>query len=759
MKSQMGWREKAIAISALPVLFLWVFTGAHLAAAIDVKVSQNADELTPYQVLELTFYHNGKYANPTWVATIDVEFASPRGRKHTVGGFFYGSSKPQKPVVTESPDGRGGTRGTAIWPCNPADLWKARYSPSETGDWKYQYVFRNKSGEKTTGAGRFRVVAGRVRPKGWVRINPDNPFRFVFEDGTPYFPIGFQDGIFDHNHNGSAMDSSSMEGPFRPDPTGARPTPPPGAMFARGPSMNPQNWDVHFGRHSRAGFNLWRFSPNNFSIKLFARDDNPDAITFDNVRWEQAIMIDEMLQMTRKYGIRNFYGIFGFTNAFNSDPHDEEGMAKAKRALKYSVDRWGAYVDFYEFLNEQKADDEWYTIMIPYLKSIDPYDRPVSTSWERPELDGITINAPHWYGNENELDSDRVTADRARQNKRFGKPVVYGEQGNSRGGKDRTAEGIGGVWDPGSSRRMRIRCWSAFFSENAFIFWETSYTKDGHYMNIWLGPQERQYVRALQDFAYCLDAGMKAAEPKLSGEQAGEVRAYALRSENRAALYLHHHACRECQRARQARRPVEHNWSHDRGEVKALRVTLDVPKAAKAYWYNPTDASILSASALPAGSQTLAVPPFTIDLALLITDGLPPDSDRDGRPNDVDPDDDNDGVPDSKDAFPLEREEWADVDGDRIGDNLDADINADGIADDLNNNGVPDNEEMDWDGDGVPNADAIPWDAFPRDPKEWRDTDGDGIGDNADPDDDNDGFPDAEQSRANTDSRRPVSFP
>ena len=278
-------------------------------------------------------------------------------------------------------------------------------------------------------------------------------------------------------------------------------------------------------------------------------------------------------------------------------------------------------------------------------------------------------------------------------------------------------------------------------------------------MNIWLGPQERQYVRSLQDFAYSLDAGIKPAEAKLSGEQADEVRAYALRSEKRAGVYLHHHGCRECQKARQAGKPVEHNWKHDRGEVKGLRVALDVPKAGKGYWYNPTDASILSSFASSPGLQTFTVPPFTIDIALLVTDGPPPDSDRDGKPNDVDPDDDNDGVPDSKDAFPLEREEWADIDGDLIGDSLDADINADGIADDLNKNGIADNEEMDWDGDGVPNADAVPWDAFPRDPKEWRDTDGDGIGDNADPDDDNDGYPDEEESRASTDPHRAVSFP
>jgi hypothetical protein len=153
------------------------------------------------------------------------------------------------------------------------------------------------------------------------------------------------------------------------------------------------------------------------------------------------------------------------------------------------------------------------------------------------------------------------------------------------------------------------------------------------------------------------------------------------------------------------------------------------------------------------------VPPFEIDLALLVTPHGAPDVDGDGVPNDEDGDDDNDGVTDTADAFPLEREEWQDRDGDRIGDNLDADIDADGVADDRNDNGIPDNEETDWDGDGIKNAAAIPWDAFPRDPREWRDTDGDGVGDSADPDDDGDGWSDEEETKAGTDPLRGESFP
>ena len=46
---------------------------------------------------------------------------------------------------------------------------------------------------------------------------------------------------------------------------------------------------------------------------------------------------------------------------------------------------------------------------------------------------------------------------------------------------------------------------------------------------------------------------------------------------------------------------------------------------------------------------------------------------------------------------------------------------------------------VDFDGDGVDNNE----DAFPRNPKEWLDTDHDGIGNNADTDDDNDGISDS----------------
>jgi hypothetical protein len=241
----------------------------------------------------------------------------------------------------------------------------------------------------------------------------------------------------------------------------------------------------------------------------------------------------------------------------------------------------------------------------------------------------------------------------------------------------------------------------------------------------------------MQDFAYCLGPNVKTTKVEL--EPRATVRAWGLASDRRAGIYLHHFK------------------DHDT-MVSGLKVTLDVPRDAVGYWYNTENATIPEKVQLKAGRRTVTAPSFKVDLALLITPDGCPDIDKDGIPNDIDDDNDNDGVKNDKDAFPLDPSEWADTDGDGIGDNMDAMRDGRNINDD-NHNGTPDYHEMDLDGGGVHKANAVPWDAFPNDKKEWRDTDGDGIGDNADTDKDGDGFSDEEERKAGTDPLNKLDFP
>ena len=127
------------------------------------------------------------------------------------------------------------------------------------------------------------------------------------------------------------------------------------------------------------------------------------------------------------------------------------------------------------------------------------------------------------------------------------------------------------------------------------------------------------------------------------------------------------------------------------------------------------------------------------------------DTDGDGIGNNLDLDDDGDGVDDSQDGAPLDRFESVDTDSDGLGDGVDGDDDGDRVADffdafpldngewaDTDGDGVGDNADTDDDGDRVSDT----FDAFPTYAREWRDTDGDGIGNNLDTDDDNDGLAD-----------------
>ena len=99
---------------------------------------------------------------------------------------------------------------------------------------------------------------------------------------------------------------------------------------------------------------------------------------------------------------------------------------------------------------------------------------------------------------------------------------------------------------------------------------------------------------------------------------------------------------------------------------------------------------------------------------------VPVDTDRDGNPDCIDADDDNDGVLDTEDVFPLDPAEWADLDGDGIGNNSDPDVDGDGIPNQADTTPL---------GGTIPVAGVL-------------DFDGDGISDDFDLDDDNDGLSD-----------------
>jgi hypothetical protein len=527
-----------------------------------VTETRNSDSIPRFGILELTFKHNGAYDNKFFDVTVDAVFISPRGVSRHVKGFFYGSN-----------------------------LWKVRFRPDEPGSWTYSYAMTGKGRFSKRGTGVFACTPSDA--EGPVVRNPENPHRWIFANGRPYFPLGLQDcvGVREGKLSEAAVDGGTRkEG---------------GRIIT---------WDEYFSLYGQAGFNLLRFSQRNCSIPLF--DD------LDHYREDESIATDELLSTAGKHGFRVMFGFFGNYRSWLfekkylrilvramqkalgtgeiSTPPGSATAAKEKRFIDYCIARWGVYVDFWELLNEREASDEWTTWMADYVHSADPDRRPVSTSWEKQDLRSIDINAPHWYESESEFESDLRVQERATKWKQAGKPVLVGEQGNS-----------GMNWDPLSALRMRIRAWTALFEEIGLIFWNTSWSRAGMHLgrytpggasNIYLGPEERGYIRVLQDFSSQLDAGVRRTPVKVSS--AVPIRAYGLTSNVNAAAYLHH---------------VGDHTS----VVRDAKITLELPNTARlgltGQWIDPSNGKILASVKISRGTHTVQVPPFKVDLALLVS--------------------------------------------------------------------------------------------------------------------------------------------
>jgi len=524
---------------------------------------QVAADIPRYDVLELSFRHSGDYRNKFLDVDLEAILKSPSGVEHRIKGFFYDN-----------------------------DLWKIRFRPNEIGPWTYSYNFTSTSGFRRQGTGKFRCSPGNG--DGPVRRNPVTPFRWVFADGKPFFPIGLQDCVFLRDNR---IEDFYVDGEDRNHP-GRRVAP-----------------DEYFSLYGQAGFNLLRFSQKNCSFSLM--DD------LDHYRVAEALATDDLLASARKHGFRVMFGFFGFYGKQQSDirtvnvleramnnavgrrmeaiehPEDRELVEKEKRFVSYCVARWGVYADFWELLNERKASDQWTTLMADYVRSVDPDRKPISTSWEMADLPAIDINAPHWYESENELNSDLRWQQLAGKWKKLGKPVIVGEQGNT-----------GMNWDQRSALRMRIRAWTSLFQEISLVFWNTSQSKaamfGGHYTsgtgaNIYLGPEERGYIRVLQDFVSRLDSGIRMAPVSLSSPSL--IRGYGLASPNSAGLYLQHAA--------------NHTTPVEDAEVSFDFSPLGHQQLI-GEWLDPSTGAVISRVNVLPRLTTLRVPPFKVDLAFLV---------------------------------------------------------------------------------------------------------------------------------------------
>ncbi|MCA9556635.1 MAG: hypothetical protein KC933_41815, partial [Myxococcales bacterium] len=243
-----------------------------------------------------------------------------------------------------------------------------------------------------------------------------------------------------------------------------------------------------------------------------------------------------------------------------------------------------------------------------HLRSVDPYDHPITISWTRPDHPSMELSVPHVYQRSNADDIDLRQADalvagnlgagRVYPKARYPMPIIAGEIG----------EPFGTSSDANFELNMRvgsrIKLWSAFFNEAGLVLWESSLNNAQANGGVtFLSPELRQAFAVHQTFAAAMTADVVPVAMSTLQSGSDRVRVYQLKGASTLYGYL----------------------LHPNGNVtspttaRGFTVQLDVPRAGTLRWVSPVDGAERGSSAVQAGLQSVAVPEFDFDLAFSLT--------------------------------------------------------------------------------------------------------------------------------------------
>lgn len=302
--------------------------------------------------------------------------------------------------------------------------WEARFTPQQAG--RYTCRFRlTEQGRETSLSKPVRLdVQAEAVSRGILHLR--DYWTLAYDDGTPF--RGIAENICWESR---ANDDSRF-------------------FKALHEQHDKYNYDYMLPLFARNGGNFVRVWMCGFNFPIDQQDH------FNNLRYEPSeayynpsaiARLDHFVDLCERLDIHAMLCMG--QGAVRADREFFTGEEQARRymnRLRYIVARWGysPAIGMWEFFNEidniQYRDAKnpipdadivaWHARMSKYLKSIDPYEHPVTTSISHRDLEGlnavsdIDINQKHIYRN-----TGIIPAEILRYENRFGKPYVIGEFG------------------------------------------------------------------------------------------------------------------------------------------------------------------------------------------------------------------------------------------------------------------------------------------------------------------------------------------
>ena len=127
-------------------------------------------EIGQFDLLELEIQSNLAVTNPYDPNDLElrVRFMAPSGKEVDIGAFWTREYRLENRYAG-LPEG-----------------WKARFTPTETGIWSATAYVAN----STLSSSAVTFVVIPANKAGFVRVDPENPRYFTFDNGDFFFPIG-----------------------------------------------------------------------------------------------------------------------------------------------------------------------------------------------------------------------------------------------------------------------------------------------------------------------------------------------------------------------------------------------------------------------------------------------------------------------------------------------------------------------------------------------------------------------------------------
>lgn len=307
----------------------------------------------------------------------------------------------------------------AFW--NGKDAWEARFTPQETGRYKYRFVYRME-GKKEVKSGSKSFVSSPSDAHGI--LHTDGMWVLRYDDGTPFRGIG---------ENICWESRASDDSKF----------------FKELHEQHDRfNYEVMLPKFTQAGGNFTRMWMCGWNFPIDKKDyfNNTRYTPSDEYYNPSAVQhLDDVLALSESLGLKIMLcmgqgDVRADRDFFNSDV----AKARYRNRLRYIVARWGysPSIGMWEFFNEIDniqfrnrpepipAEEivAWHAEMASYLKSIDPFGHIVTTSISHRDLKGlndvpdIDLNQKHIYKATSAMPGAIVSYEQ-----RHGKPYVIGE--------------------------------------------------------------------------------------------------------------------------------------------------------------------------------------------------------------------------------------------------------------------------------------------------------------------------------------------